>query len=1167
MSDLNPCRISLWLFILLVINARIYANGDNYQEITLSVKDAPAEKVFASIEKQSGYYFMYNYELLKKARPITVEVKAAALEEVLKICLKDQPFTFSIVDKIIVLKEKSVAGNTIGNGVSVAEKIPLIDVNGQVTDEKKKPLEGVNVTEKHTKNATTTNKEGYFLLTNVNEDAILVFSNIGFEDRELTINGQSQLPPVILSIRISELNEVEVVSTGYQQIPKERVTGSFTQINGKLFNQQVGTDVLSRLPYIANGVAAIPQKFKTTENGLMIRGLSTYIGPKEPLIVVDNFPYNGNINNINPNDVESITLLKDAAAASIWGARAGNGVIVITTKKGRFNQPTKVEFNANVTLTEEPDLFSVKSLAPSDAIDVENFLFDNGAYDFVIPYPEYYALTPVITIRNQQQQGLISEEDANAKINALRNQDVRNEFKKYFYRTGINQQYAINFSGGSDKHAWSISGGVDNNRNELSETYRRYTFHFRNTFNITKGLQFSGNVFYTNSRNKNGNLSYYDITPSLLPAYTRFADDNGEPLPLYTYSTYGEGYIDTLGGGMLKDWKYYPLLDNKHIQNQTNLQDINAELGLKYDFSKNLSFDVKYRYQNQQTENRVLYGEQSFYARDLINTFTQIDRDAGIVNYIIPPGSILDLTNGRITSQDIRGQLNFSLVRDKHNFYGIAGGHISDLRNNQNLHRTYGFDEETYTYGNVDYTNPYPHFVYLYEDFISNPDRFDKFTTRIVSAYTNLSYTYNDRYTISASGRRDASNIFGASTKNKWKPLWSAGLAWEISNESFYRSQLLPYLKLRLTYGHSGNLDPKWSGQTTIRYMSINPYTQSPYARVQNFYNPDLRWEQVGMLNLGLDFKLKNNRVSGSIEVYKKNMKDLFAGSPIDVTTGLGRSFISRNVGNMEGKGFDISINTINTMGAVQWTSDIIVNYFKDKVTKLNSKDNLNPASIVGGAFIGMEGYPVYSYFAYRWGGLDPATGDPVGYLDGQPSKDYESISGGGTKIDDLVFVGGVFPKVFGSIGNTIAWRNLSLTARVTYKLGYYFNRTSLMYSNLFSTLAGHADYSRRWQKPGDELHTNVPSLVYPASGARDNVYINSEALATKGDHVRLQYVRLEYNLRKSNLRKLWVNELQLYGLLNNVGILWKANKEDIDPDFQNIAPQKSLVLGLKIVF
>jgi hypothetical protein len=198
---------------------------------------------------------------------------------------------------------------------------------------------------------------------------------------------------------------------------------------------------------------------------------------------------------------------------------------------------------------------------------------------------------------------------------------------------------------------------------------------------------------------------------------------------------------------------------------------------------------------------------------------------------------------------------------------------------------------------------------------------------------------------------------------------------------------------------------------------------------------------------------------------------------------------------------------------------------------------------------------------------LDPQTGDPLGYLDGQPSSDYAKITSGGTKIDDLVFVGGVFPQWFGSVGNTISWKNLSLTARVTYKLGYYFRRQSIDYAALYSTMRGHSDFSNRWQKPGDEQFTNIPSMIYPVPGGRDNFYTNSEALATKADHVRLQYVRLEYNLSRSKLRRLWVNELQFYSILNNAGILWKANKEGIDPDFQNIAPQRSLALGIRIVF
>jgi TonB-dependent SusC/RagA subfamily outer membrane receptor len=284
-----------------------------------------------------------------------------------------------------------------------------------------------------------TDNGGEFHLSLNKGKHILTVSYLTHTIKKLNITVPLKEPLVIaLEPQDQQLKEIEVVSTGYQNIPKERATGSFEVIDNGLFNRSTGSDVFSRLDGVSTGTLFLKNNStlrRTPYQGLVIRGKSGLNGDQPPLIVLDNFPYDGDPNNINPNDVQSITLLKDAAAASIWGTRAGNGVIVITTKKGRFNEPFELSFNTNFSFTAKPDLGYLKSIGSSDYIDVEKMLFRNGFYDRALnPKFPFKALSPVVEILAGQKAGTVSAAEADAQINAMRDQDVRNDFLKYIYR-------------------------------------------------------------------------------------------------------------------------------------------------------------------------------------------------------------------------------------------------------------------------------------------------------------------------------------------------------------------------------------------------------------------------------------------------------------------------------------------------------------------------------------------------------------------------------------------------------------------------------------------------------------------------------------------------------------------------------------------------------------
>lgn len=1033
-----------------------------------------------------------------------------------------------------------------------------------------KALAGTTIRIKNASTSTLSRDDGTFNLEARGSGVILQVSFVGYQGQEIPLSlPLTESLVIVLEPGLNQLQEVSV-STGYQEVPKERATGSFEVISKELLNEQVSTTVLGRLEAVANGLTV--DRATNSSGRIMIRGLSTIRGPKEPLIVLDNFPYEGNLDNINPNDVESITILKDAAAASLWGTRAGNGVIVITTKKGRINQPLTIDFNSSLSIHDKPDLNYSPQIASSNFIDVEQMLFSKGYYNSQINSTSRPVLSPVVELMIRRAAATPAvQAQIDAEINGLRNLDVRNDFDRYMYSQGVNQQYALGIRGGSQVMAWNVSASYDKNEDNLSAGYDRLNLRLQNTFKPAKELELSTSLMYTLSNNSSGKPGFGNVDSrngNLYP-YAQFAASDGTPLPIerdYRYS-----YLQGIGYSKLLDWRYFPLEDYKHSTSQNKLGDMVLNTGASYYLAKTLRLDLKYQYERQQSDSRNLNDEESYYARNLVNNYSQVAVASANVSYIVPPGGVLDLSNTILHSHNTRAQLNFSKSCGKHSIDALGGAEVRKAISSSNGSNVYGYNERTLSSGEVDRTNTYPSIVNGAKSFIPGGDSFYGSTRSYVSFFSNAAYNYDSRYELSISLRRDASNLFGVSTNERWNPLGSAGVGWNLSNESFYRSDFLPFLKFRASYGFSGNSDPAMTGLTTIAYGNNSPYTLAPLARFDNYANPEVKWETVRMINAGLDFHVRNRRVSGSIEYYTKKGTNLFASYPVDYTTGVGFTLL-RNVASMKGKGIDIDVMSLNTLGSLKWSTQWNLNYYKDRV------EDYYLSSLQGSRFVqtdaviaGIKGKPVYSVFSYRWAGLDPVSGDPQGYVNGQISKNYNELVGINTDINDLNYHGTALPVFFGSIGNTLEYKNFTLSARISFKANYYFRAKSIEYASLYSSMNGHSDFALRWQKAGDEAVTSVPSAIYPASASRDAFYKFSEPLIERGDHVRFQYINLAYSPAKRLLDRFALKQTSIYLNLNNPGILWRANKKGLDPEYISSAftlpPAKTFSVGLRTNF
>lgn len=1057
---------------------------------------------------------------------------------------------------------------------------PQLTVKGTViSSEKNSNISGATVQVKGSAVATYTDDNGNFSLTLPVGNHSLIVSSVGYHAREVSL-GSSNLDGLKVRLDPAEeiLNEV-VVSSGYYTVSKEKVTGSYEHIDNRLLNRAVSTDIISRLEGVTSGLSfdrRMDGEVVSTPTSLMnrgqkqlinIRGISTIEADMAPLIVVDNFPYEGDLAHINPNDVESITVLKDAAASAIWGARAGNGVIVITTKKGRFNDANRISFNSNLTVSAKPDLYYNKGfLNSSDFIEVERILYGRGFYN--TKPSNFNMLSPVVEYLYQAELDGLSDNDIEQYLNSLKRNDVRVDFSDHFYRNETTQQYALNASGGGARYSYYLSTGIDrNSENVVGNDYQRFSLRSSNTFRPVTTLEIHSDIEYASSRIENNGMRVADVVPitgkDLYP-YARLVDDEGKPMAISkSYRPFVVEGVEALG---LLPWDYYPIVDRDLLDHTIEDSQIRLSTGLKWAPISDLSIDLKYQYQNIKGNTRILHDKDSYYIRNYVNMFTQDDGTR-----IYPYGA--ELRSGHTEQRAHSGRMQANYLKkwgEKHDLSVLAGMDIRQIVNKRTRSTLYGYDDEVLTFDqrldfeSLHVTKPRGARARL----PTNSPLLLHFVDRYVSGYTSLVYTLDEKYTLSGSLRRDASNLFGVRTNLKGVPLWSAGGRWHLDKEEFYNLPFLPKLKIRASYGHSGNVDKTVSSYVTAAYAA-DRITSLRQASITSAGNPELRWEKVKQTNIGMDFATKNNWISGAIDYYTKSSSDLMSQLPLDPTMGFFKGsnpYLRVNYASMETKGWDIKLTTKNIDRKFAWMTDYLLSFLKDEVTDIEGRTN-NSALFFTTYSTPLKGYPRYAVYSYPWEGLDPETGDPMVLVDGEPSTDYNTYYRN-LSYEELIYNGPQNPRMSGAVRNSLRYGKLDLSFNITFKTGYYFRRESIDYNALFNRWEGHEDYSLRWQKPGDEAFTMVPSFPSTMSNVlnRNAVYANSDALIEKGDHIRLNDISISYAF-EDYLTKMQVKNLRLYAYFNHLGFLWRKNKHKLDPDrpTTDIMPPRRFSLGVQI--
>lgn len=1145
------------------------------QKVSIDVERKPISEVLKLITQQTGVDFFYSSDLFNSDKIISIQEADIAISELLpKIIGND--FKSAFADKNLI---------TIKPRFERDSKIQQEDytLTGTVSDEFGNTISGATVEVLHKKKWDITRDGGKYRLTVQAKDTLL-FSYLGLKKLKVPVDRRTVID-ISLKEDIEQLNAVTVTaaeSNGYTKIPKERSTGSFASVSKEELQKVPTIDLNERLEGKIPGVNVNPRT-----GNIEIRGTNSY-SLTPPLIVIDGFPMSTEefsftksranpgyaiLSYLNPDDIESLTVLKDAAATAIWGSRAANGVIVIETKKGKKSAPV-VNISSTVTLSDKISLDKLREMNSAQYVDLElemlekNYIVDNST--------NWQAANPsaLQTAYFQEKRGEISLEERDAIIAELASRDNSSQVNNYLLQNKITQQYDFSVSGGGTNNTYYASLGYNQDKGAMkSNSSKSYNVTLNNSFDIRDYLTLETGVNYVKSKynlNTTSNEALSLASNSSLRPYDLLTDANGNGIDRYLKFT--PAVIDDLTSKGYLPWTYNYLDELNYNNNITTGNALRFTAKLTANLTNWLRVSASGRYNKIRDEVEQINQQESYYTRNLINEATSYTQAGGLV-YGIPLGAYRYSSYDVTEDQSLRLQATVDKVfNGQHNLNFLIGLETREEKNERAARSVYGYDLDSNTFKAVNPTEYYTT-VYGWDTFIGSSDNsIGKYLNRFASYYSLGSYSFRNKYHVSGSLRLDDYNLLGASSRNRIMPLWSTGLKWDISKENFLENtDWLSVLSLRATYGKTGSTPPGGLGNIyPIINTSTDFNTQLPVGTISTPENAELKWETTKSWNFGLDYGLFNGRISGNVDVYFKKSLDILTNVPFNPTYGF--SFLTYNTGTLKGSGIDLGITGIILNGDLSWSSTFNFGYNTNEVT--DSRFEVTTTNQYFGA-APILNKPLTSLYAYNWAGLDEngqsqiynAAGDIIdsdqGIVDVNP--------------EDLVYMGTTRAPYSGGFFNNFNYKNWSLTIQMTYYMGHVFRNQVLSNYPSFSGIH-YGPVSReglaaeRWMNPGDENFTNVPGLSNLNFNSI-NRFKNASINVLSADHIRLQQIGLGYNLPASFFGDSFFKAASLNLAVRNLGILWRANDQKIDPlyrsinNYSTLPPERNYTLSVSLSF
>lgn len=1117
-----------WCVVFMLGMSLHLSATSNAQMIKLKDTSLTLKALFEEVERQTGKITLFSNNELDMNRRVNLESGKYSIEELYRKSLEGTRLDVVVEKEYIVIRRMSERQEK-ELWLALADKRTL---RGIVKDSKGATLPGVSVIIKGTQTGVATDVEGKFeIKVDNNPELVLQFSFVGMKTKEVKI-GNNDVLNVVLEAAAENLDEVIV--TGYQTLSKERATGSFGVITPKDLETKLQSSLSSVLEGQATGVVL------DKDGKIEIRGVSTFNAENEPLVVLDGYPIDGGLESINPENIENITVLKDGVAASIYGSRAANGVIVVTTTRGAADS-FRVSYKGIVSTILKPQLSKLNRASTSDYIDAELDLYYQNPNR--LSTQSTSNMSRVNWLMMQAREGNMTEAEALAEIDKLRSVDGLKQAEKYYYRNQLSHQHNISVNGGTEKNRFNAAINYMYNRgNMIHSDNSRLIFDLKNDWKPSKyiSLGLIANVVYTKDeqpvRDWNDLLGYTNT--SLIQPYDNLVDpETGKATTVFSTSTYKIANYEKVGN--MKDWTYNPIADLG--KERTNTEDIQTRLGgtLKLNIMDGLNIETGGIWTRGNRMEKTVYDRDAYRIRLQYNDATSKANNA---SHYFPDGAMIDEWRNINESWTIRTQINFnrSFLNDKHRVTFLAGNEVrKNTYSNNQLATRLGYNA---TAGSFVPVNIKDWNAGLYNaDMLMGKSTVYSLQTgaynlrdnRFVSWYGNGSYEFDSRYLISGSIRLDLTNFFGTDPDYRYKPLWSVGATWKLGEEKFFSVSWIDRLNIRGSYGINGNISLSEGPFLILSAGSYQNMTGGVSYGVASPPNNQLRWEKTATTNIGADISMLDNRLNLTLDYYLKNSSDLLAKDAMDPTTGF--SSLTKNVGEMTNNGFEFSVNAdVIRKEDFVWNSIFNFSYNKNKVKEYNVT-RLYTSNWASMAPILAEGYPADAMFGFKYAGLNDK-GQVLGYSATGEKDRLANLS-----VDDIIYLGTVRPKYDLSFTNAFKYKNVQLSFMFIAKLGHKYRKDGFYGSNY-----QNRHVAERWQKPGDEATKKYPKLL--VSNTEHWYFPYTDFLTGNASYMKLRDVTLAYTFPKSWLSSVGVDDVRAYFQARNIWTV-TAKGTDIDPE------------------
>jgi TonB-linked SusC/RagA family outer membrane protein len=1165
------------------------------KKITINLSNVPLKHVLSALQKESSYRFLYNTRLIDEKQLISISAANEDVTSILDKLFGSTSISYKIVDKQIILspKESSTEKKTDVKESSPnrgGEKVKR-DVKGKVCDEAGQPIPGATIVLDGTAIRTATNADGTFVLSIPEGKKDLLISFVGYTPQTLRLTG-NEAYKIYLKQESKKLDEVVV--TGYQTIKKERLTGSVTAVGAKELDRKSVTNVMNNLEGKVAGLVVSYDK-NTGKSKATIRGIGTLNSSNDILLVIDGLPTEGSIEDINPYDVENISVLKDAAATAIYGARASNGVIVVVTKRAKSKEKISIEASANISYYNKPNYNDYHYMTPSQQVDTESkyydWYFNGGEYgtvnemvkDFESGVESGYPATPIQYAYYQLAKGTITTDQLNAKLTELKKNDFYKQYNEHALLNQVIQQYNIALRMNNDRSQSNLVVNYKTDNSGLVNAYnKQLNIYYKGSFMPYKWLDinYGINSIIGQARSQS---NYNATRPFNVPSYYSLFDENGNRAyyslgNFNIYSSYNKVFETTQN---LNSLKFNHLDELERDFSNSTTRNTRYFVNLNFKVIPGLTINPQFQYEDNTSDNSTYSEAQSYTMRWLQNVYTTqsgsgTTLDPYTYTNLLPAGGRLGTSNTKSPSYTARAQVNYDKEFGKHAISVIAGTEFRQTRSYGAKGVLFGYDEQLQTQSTsaIDYNTLSKYSSVFWNSgvwpfFMEYPMYIDGFGLntdirhRYASGYANFTYTYDKKFNIFGSARKDYADLFGGAPKFRGRPLWSIGAAWNISNENFMKDvKFINYLKLRASYGETGNISTNYTSRLTASISGNQYYTNLPTATVVTPPNSKLRWERTTTTNIGTDFGMFDNRLRGTFDWYYKKGTDLFSQKRLDVTQGYSTLII--NNGDMINKGVELSLNydwvRSSDANGFNWSSTLILSHNKNEITKVDDIATTPSALAGSGAF--KKGYPVNSLFSYQYKGLN-ANGLPQYLLsDGTLTTGTVPAS----DINAVVYSGSTDPKTNISLSNELSYGGFSLSVFALYYGGHYTrdNAVSVYGSPSYGAMPNYLLNS--WTPTN--TNTDIPGFgQYYQSQVDGSQLRNADKWVKHADFIKIRNIVLGYDIPKSVVQKIKISGVKLRFQVDNLKTVWTRDNLIDDPETGGLPMPTSYVFGVNVNF